>query len=61
MKEFFSSSVKELTEADEVEENELIRFSKLLLKYFWKLSQGEQEYMRDQYFNYIIPHFNHSK
>jgi hypothetical protein len=60
LKEFFFDTLKELSTSEEIEEGELIRVSKLLIKYFDKLSQSEKEHIREQYLGFIIPQFSHS-
>ena len=42
LKEFFFGTLQELRTADEIEEGELVRVSKLLIKYFNRLSVSEK-------------------
>lgn len=60
LKTFFLETVEALAAAQEADESELIRFSKLLIKFITHLSEADQQYIRTQYLTHILPSFNSS-
>lgn len=59
LKDYFLNEIDSIVKAKEVEDGEILRLSKLLIRYMARLTPGEKEHIKNHYLNYIIPQFGH--
>ncbi len=60
LKSYFMDGLTEFTSAEISDSNEILRFNKLLLKYFDYFSEKEQEHFKEKYIEKMIPYYNTS-
>ena len=60
LKNYLLDTVKEVASVDEIDEAELVRFNKLLIKYVELLSDGDKAHIRTQYIKNVLPRFDSS-
>lgn len=58
LKTYFLDTLANFVRSEETEESELMRFNKLLVKYFEYFSEKEQEYLRKEYLEKMIPYYS---